>query len=142
MVRFKRGFTLIELMIVVVIIGIIAAIAYPSYMDSVRKSNRAEGKAEMVDLAQRLQRCYTTYGSFNDVANRCTVYEDLTDGTAVKSRGRGFYEIRIGVPVVGDPAATTYRLTATADIAPQTEDTGCTVLTLDHTGEKGPADCW
>lgn len=138
MVRFKRGFTLIELMIVVAIVGIIAAIAYPLYMDSVKKSNRAEGKAEMVDLAQRLQRCYTTYGSFNDAADRCTVFEDLTDGTDVKSRGNGYYNIAIE-----NVSAVTYRLRATADKAPQTSDiVACRALTLDHRGERLPADCW
>lgn len=138
MVRFNRGFTLIELMIAVAIVGIIAAIAYPSYMDSVRKSNRAEGKAEMVDLAQRLQRCYTTYGSYNDAANRCAVYEDLTDGTAVKSRGNEYYNI-----TVENDTAVTYRLKATAAKAPQTGDiAACRELKLDHRGERLPADCW
>lgn len=133
----NKGFTLIELMIVVVIIGIISAIAYPSYMATVRKSNRAEAKTELVDLAQRLQRCYTTYGSFNDDRNRCTVYEDLTDGSKVKSRGSAFYEIGID----GD-AATTYRLVATAVKSPQTQDTGCNVLTLNHQGVRTPPECW
>ncbi len=134
-----KGFTLIELMIVVAIIGIISAIAYPSYMDTVRKSNRAEAKTELVDLAQRLQRCYTTYGKFND-DKRCSVYQDLTDGTKVKSRGSAFYEI--GVEDVAD--STTYTLVATAVKAPQTEDTrgGCNVLRLNHLGERAPAECW
>lgn len=139
MTRALRGFTLVELMVVVAIIGIIAGIAYPSYMDSVRKSNRVEAKSELADLAQRLQRCYTTYGSFNDAANRCTVYEDLTDGTAVKSRGNGFYDISIA-----SDTATTYKLVAKAVKAPQTNDTsgGCNELTLDQTGTRLPAACW
>ena len=50
-----RGFTLIELMIVVAIVGILAGIAYPSYMDHVRKGNRAKAQAFLMDLAQRQQ---------------------------------------------------------------------------------------
>lgn len=139
MVRVVRGFSLIELMIVVAITAIIIGIAYPSYLNSVRKSNRAEAKAELVDLAQRLQRCFTTYGRFEDPQDRCTVYEDLTDGTNVISRGQGFYEITIdGV------TAVTYRLVATAIKEPQTSDDGerCNVLTLDQRGEKQPEVCW
>lgn len=51
----QRGFTLIELMIVVAIVGILAGIAYPSYMDHVRKGNRAKAQAFLMDLAQRQQ---------------------------------------------------------------------------------------
>ena len=50
-----RGFTLIELMIVVAIVGILAGIAYPSYMDHVRKGNRAKAQAFLMDVAQRQQ---------------------------------------------------------------------------------------
>ena len=51
----QRGFTLIELMIVVAIIAILAGIAYPSYMDQVRKGNRARAQAFLMDIAQRQQ---------------------------------------------------------------------------------------
>ena len=50
-----KGFTLIELMIVVAIVGILAGIAYPSYMDHVRKGNRAKAQAFLMDVAQRQQ---------------------------------------------------------------------------------------
>ena len=51
----QLGFTLIELMIVVAIIAILAGIAYPSYMDQVRKGNRAKAQAFLMDVAQRQQ---------------------------------------------------------------------------------------
>ena len=65
------GFTLVELMIVVAIVGILAAIAYPSYIDSVRKGNRAEGRAAVTSLLQQQERFFTqnnTYVAFNTAA--------------------------------------------------------------------------
>ena len=53
--RAGHGFTLLELMIVVAIVGILASIAYPSYMDHVRKGNRAKAQAFLMDVAQRQQ---------------------------------------------------------------------------------------
>lgn len=138
--KMKSGFTLIEMMIAVAIVGIIAAIALPSYQASVRKSNRAEAKTELTDVAQRLQRCYTLYAAFNNAS--CSVYGTVNTTPGYITRGGQYYKIRIDVPNAGDSAATTYKLTATADKAPQTQDTGCTELTLTHTGAKTPPECW
>jgi type IV pilus assembly protein PilE len=69
----SKGFTLTEIMIVVAIIGIIAAIAYPSYQDSVRKSRRADARAVLLEAAQFMERRYTEnlqagYGAANQAA--------------------------------------------------------------------------
>lgn len=64
----ESGFTLVELMIVVGIVAIIAAIAYPSYQDSVRKGNRGQARAALVTLMQQEERYmtqYNTYATFN-----------------------------------------------------------------------------
>ncbi len=59
-----RGFTLMELMIVVAIIGIIAAIGYPSYRDQVMKSRRADGMSALLQLADRMERHYSDVGTY------------------------------------------------------------------------------
>lgn len=140
--RRLKGFSLVELMVVVAIIGILAAIAWPSYQDSVRRSNRAEAKTELMDIAQRLQKCYTTFGRYDapPAPNECAVFSSL-GGSGYRTRGRGFYLITIA-PLAPANQRNSYTLTATADGLPQTKDTGCLTLTLTHTGQKAPAECW
>lgn len=136
------GFTLIELMIVVVVIGILAAVAYPSYQNSIRKTTRSDAKAELLDVAAKLQRCYSLYGRYNDTTpatNRCKVFEVMEAGV-ITSSGAGFYSIDFGTGAT-DITESSYVLVATAKSS-QTKDTGCTELKLTHTGKKTPAQCW
>lgn len=60
----RSGFTLIELMITVAIVGILAAIAYPSYIDSVKKGKRAEGRTALIDFLQQQERYLSQTGSY------------------------------------------------------------------------------
>lgn len=62
--RRSLGFTLIELMIAVAIVGILAGIAYPAYNDAIRKSRRAQAKADLAELSQRAERWYTAKNSY------------------------------------------------------------------------------
>lgn len=122
----QGGFTLIELMIVVAIIGIIAGIAYPSYMESVRKSNRADAKAELSDVAQRLQRCFTAYSAFNH--DSCAVYKAISGGNKITSR-EGMYRVS------GDVKVTTFSLIATPAVGSvQAMDSKCAAFNLNQAG--------
>lgn len=127
------GFTLIEMMIVVAIIAIISAVAYPSYQESVRKTNRADAMDTILSTAHRLERCYTSFGSYNNAG--CTVPATVTST-------KGYYEIEV------DTDASTYTLTAEPVAGtPQEKDTKCTSFVLTNTGKKtatGSASdkCW
>lgn len=131
----SRGFTLIEVMIVVAIIGILAGIAYSSYSNQVMRSNRSDAKSALNDVSQRLQRCYTTYSAYD--SEECGVHEELDDGVIDSSEG--LYTIDY---VNNSISATTFTLVATPVSAPQTNDDECDDMSLAHTGRRAPADCW
>jgi type IV pilus assembly protein PilE len=130
----QNGFTLMELMIVVAIVGIIAGLAYPSYLKSMQKGRRVDGKTALVQASQALERCYSTYGLYNSA--NCAEYNAITAGTVVTQQG--YYTIT--APTLN---GTAYTLQAAAkSTGPQASDTTCTPLTLSNTGAQGPSGCW
>ena len=64
MIQAQRGFTLTELMIVVAIVAILAAVAWPSYQDQVRSTNRADAQGALLGLAQAMERHFTQNGTY------------------------------------------------------------------------------
>lgn len=70
--RCARGFTLIELMITVAIVGVLATVAYPAYQDSVRKGKRAEGRTALLDFMQQQERYFTQTGAYLAVSAGAT----------------------------------------------------------------------
>lgn len=127
------GFTLIEVMITVAIVGILAAIAYPSYTSYVAKSNRGEGQRELLRIANLQEQYY--------VDNR-TYTSDLTKLGLDKSpfiTEHGHYSIAATVPAGG----ATFTLTATAKGTQASADSACSPMKVTDTGEKTPDDsCW
>jgi type IV pilus assembly protein PilE len=89
----RKGFTLIELMIVVAVIGLLAAIAFPSYQDSLRKGRRADAKAALLDLTQFTERYYTQNNTYSNITlpynqtptNGSTKYYDLSFASATQT---------------------------------------------------------
>ena len=136
-VRRMRGMTLIELMIVVVIVGILAAIAYPSYERQVQQTRRADGKAALLEAAQQLERCFTRFNSYTH--GDCAIDTDIADGG--RPSPDEWYVI-----TNTNRGASTFTLVATPQNA-QTADTRCTTLVLTHTGARSatgstPDQCW
>jgi type IV pilus assembly protein PilE len=128
-----RGFSLIELMTVVIVIAVLAAIALPAYTDYVRRSRRADAMVELNRIAQAQERWRANNPNFNnaDVSSAATGLR-LVGGTTVATTytmPSGYYSIAIGTTL----SATDYVATATAAGA-QASDTNCAVLRLSVTG--------
>lgn len=135
----QGGFTLIELMIVVAVVGILSAIAYPSYTEYVRRGHRTEARTGLLQAQLWLERAATATGNYPAAA-------DFPD--ALKTLPSGRYDVSY-VPN-GDPIST-YGLTATPKGA-QSGDK-CGDYTLSNTGLRGAkgktagqsgydTDCW
>ena len=128
------GFSLIELMVVVAIVAILAAIAYPNYTDTVRRSNRSDARATLLQIAQSLERYFTE----NNTYAGATLGEDAaTDVWPTDTSTENHYTISFSV----DPSATAYTLQAAAT-GFQDKDTECATMTLSHLGVRAPAACW
>jgi type IV pilus assembly protein PilE len=128
-------------MIVAAIIAILAAIAYPSYQDSVRKSRRADAKGVMMEAAQWMERFYTQNNAYNQDTSGTAVALPVPLRESPKEGGTKYYDISLQ-PV----AQNTFTLQA----APKNAQSGdrCGTLTYTNTGVKGNApgvpvkDCW
>ncbi len=134
----QRGFTLIELMIAVALVGILAAVALPSYHSVMQKSRRTEAKAALLDLASRQEKFYSLNNKYTATAG------DLGYATLPANTESGLYSLSI----------TADNISYTAKATPQgnqAKDSMCYGFAIDGVGKKSnfsktgdalTADCW
>lgn len=128
-----RGITLLELMIVVVIVGIMAAIAYPNYRDFAARAKRNEAKAILLEIAQNQERFYlqnSTYGTLSQLGYVADIIETDT----------GSYDVTIAPP----PDASNFNAVASFKLG-GSEAGKCLTFTVDGRGSQTSlpdTTCW
>lgn len=136
----EGGFTLIELMIVLMVVAVLTAVAYPSYSEYVVRTKRAEGKAGLLDAAQSLERNFTNSNTYPSSLSAAGVRTHSGD-----SASKASYTFAIAAGATGT-LASSYVLTATP--ANGQVDPKCGNLSIDQLGRKGVtgsltvAECW
>lgn len=138
------GFTLIEVMVVVAIIGIMAAIAFPSYQDHLRKGRRADAKAGLLELAQFMERFYTENNRYDQ--NNAGTAVSLPFTQTPKDGATKFYNIAFASGTLGT-SGFTLEATPIAG-SPQAGDV-CGNYTINQSGTKAlsgaswtVSQCW
>lgn len=131
-----HGFSLIELLIALAIVGIITAIAVPSYRSSALKSNRAEGIETLLRVAQDQEVLYSQTNSYSTNA------KPLAPTAASVTSPDGLYVVTVANGACGSAAC--YIATATAQGA-QADDTNCQTISIDNLGNRTSSptsNCW
>lgn len=135
-----RGFSLVELMVVVTIVAILASIAYPLYTQQVRKSRRTDAKSAVLDLAGREERLYSTTNCYTTDQGSLG-YGAAGAALTNTSVGSGYYTIGVATTTAAGAACpTTYAVTATAASPDQLNDTDCRSFSVDQTGRQSSAN--
>ncbi len=139
MYRKHKGFSLIELMIVVAVMAILAAVAFPSYMSHVQKTRRADGQSKLMEIMGLEERHYSLNNTYVVLSGLSAYGSDSVDSD------EGFYSI--SAAACGSGLGSCVQLTATPQGA-QANDSECGALTYDSRGQKGEGgtgsvdDCW
>jgi len=133
----QAGFSLIELVIVVAIIGILAGIVFQTYQKQVDESRRADAQTALLDIAGRLERCYSELHSYENCGSGSSAVV-----TFPRDSDDGHYE------VTAELEQSTFTLTARPqDLQANRDGDNCSAFTLTHTGRKDAQgdqadDCW
>ena len=128
----KRGFSLIELMIVVAVVGILSTIAYPSYQNHIRKSRRVDAKNALLDYASRQERYFAITTKYATDLKDLGYGEKATVPLDINSSGNVFYKLNILKDKV---TRNTFEAIATP-VGAQVSDTNCYTYQINEKGER------
>lgn len=142
----RRGFSLIELMIALAVVGILTAVAVPGYQNYMRSAYRAEARTALLEVAQWMERHFSMTQSYQTSSQGSAIDNAALTAASLAVTPRAG-AVRYNISFSAGPTQTTYTLQAVPTGA-QAADTRCGTLTLTNlqvrgvSGTGSVADCW